>query len=156
MHAKKEKILLAAYTGFRDSGGEWPTYHQVESRLARTGLPNVDEVARLIRRIPTTMMVPLGNYPSHPDPREKVVLLVAGVARLESGRDDVANFIEAVRWLSARVRNSDLPTGGGTPRMPVTAAQLAAALGLPLTDPNPINRLMALLRAEGLVLPDGH
>jgi hypothetical protein len=119
-------------------------------------MSGVDEIARLARKISPTMMVPMGNYPSHPNPDEKVVLLLAGVVGSGSGGDDVANFIAAVQLVAAQVRSYYPPTGGGTPRMPVTAAQLARELSLPLAaDPNCINRLMALLKAEEVVLPDG-
>jgi hypothetical protein len=154
MKRKIDKFLLAAYTGFRDRGGEWAPYRHVE-HLCGEGLGDATAIAKVARRVPSAMMQPLAGESLYPSPDGKVVLLIAGIARCKNSGGDIANFITAANWLATQAESYD-PPSGTSPGRPVTSGQVAEALKLPLsTDPRSIDRLMALLFAEGLITNNG-
>ena len=84
-----------------------------------------------------------------------MVLSIEGVARCRGSDDDVQYFLEPVKWMVQRDNDYDPPEGREGLRTPITKVELATELKLPLfTDSKSIARLLALLRAEGLVSSD--
>jgi hypothetical protein len=145
-----QEVLQVVYNWFREHGGEWPDFDYIERWLNRYGRPDAVQV---IRRLPDTLLKPLNYVDGRPEHGAKMVLLLEGVRQCRGSDDDIYNFIAALRWLVERDRDYDPGSNHAEHMVQIIAEQLANALKLPLaSDPKSIRRLMALLKAEGLVL----
>jgi hypothetical protein len=150
----EQEILQVIYTWFREHAGDWPTFDNLDRRLNRHRDDRLD-TAKAVKRISDKYLLPLNCIDGQPDPAGKLVLRVAGVARCLGSDDDTYNFTDALRWMVQQYRRYDPPEDRIGPGVPISAEQLAIELRLPLnSDSNCIWRLIALLRAEGLVSND--
>jgi hypothetical protein len=141
-------VLQIVYSWFREHGGEWPTFDDVERRLYRYWKLDAAEV---VPHIPSPLMRPIRYIDGHLASDEKIVLSLAGVKCCRGSDDDVDNFVSAIQWIVQEEAGYD-PGDKLERRMPIVPRELAEALRLPLaSDPNSVNRLMALLCTEGLV-----
>jgi hypothetical protein len=144
-----EDILQVIYNRFRDRGGEWPDFDSIQRWISRFRGINI---ADMLDSIPDSLMKPVSQIEGSPDPSGKMVLSIEGVALCRGSDDDVQYFLEAVQWMVQRDNDYDPPEGRTGLRTPITIDELATDLRLPLfTDSKSIVRLLALLRAEGLV-----
>jgi hypothetical protein len=145
--SKEALVLQIIYMRFRESGGAWPDFDYIERWLRRYS--KLDAV-HIISRIPPSLLKPLSYLNGRPDPRAKLVLTAEGVRRCLGSDDDTHNLVAAVKLMVQY--DTEYDPQPRNPRPQITAAQLADALKLPLaSDSHSIERLMALLRAEGLV-----
>jgi hypothetical protein len=152
----RQEILQVIYTWFREHGGEWPNFDNIDRRLNRHRDEQLD-TAGIMKRIPNNFLRPLNYIDGEPDPEGEVALRIEGVARCLGSDDDTHNFIAALRWLVQQYRSYDPPQGSVGSEMQISAEQLATELRLPLnSDSNCIRRLVALLKAEGLVSSGEH
>lgn len=144
---KETLALQVIYTRFRELGGVWPDFDYIERWLHRYCKLDAEQI---ISRIPPALLKPVSYINGRPDPKGKVVLTAAGVDRCLGSNDDTHNLVAAVRLMVQRDTEFDPQQVGRRPQ--ISAAQLADDLKLPLaSDANSIERLMALLIAEGLV-----
>jgi hypothetical protein len=157
VRGEARKALHLIYRKFRESGGEWPTFDDFNRYVIHYWPPNAD-AARVVRQIPDKLLYPLRSVGYEPAPDEKLVLTIAGVKYCGGRRcDDITNFLSAVQRLAQKVEHYYPTDGEGSRAMPVTAEQLAAELSLPVVaDPSCVGRLIALLKAEGLVHDDDY
>jgi hypothetical protein len=146
------EILQVVYNWFREHGGEWPSFGYIQWWLNRYGKPGAVDT---LSKMPDKLRKSLICTDDRRGPDDRIVLSIVGVARCRASSDDVHNFIEALQWMVEQDRNKDPGTQGVGRPILITTEQLAEALNLPLgADPNSIRRLVALLRAEGLVSSD--
>jgi hypothetical protein len=157
MRGEDREALHVIYTIFRERGGEWPTFDDFNRHVIRYWRAGAD-AARIVREIPEKLLNPLHSTSYEPDPEEHLILTIAGVKYCEGRHcDDVTNFLAAVRWMAQKWEMYDPPPGESRRAMPLTVDQLRAGLALPVgRDRYCIDRLIALLKAEGLVLDDGY
>lgn len=143
------------YDLFYGSGGTWPTLAQLQRELDRRAYGNVD-AALVVRHIPPAILRPLSSYDGYPAFTEELVITAEGIRRCEGSDKDITNFLKAVRWLGEQARYPDLTSGDRDRGMAFTVAQLAEAVSLSLdSDPGSVNRLLAILKAEGWVKEHG-
>lgn len=148
MKAETQQVLQTTYDLFYGSGGNWPVLGDVQRELNRRNSRSLD-AARIVRRIPATLLKPLRSADGYPSPTERLVLTVEGIARCVGSGEDIENFLTAVRWLAKRAARSNT-TGQGERGIRYTTQQLADAVSLSLeADPKAVNRLIAILQAEG-------
>jgi len=98
---------------------------------------------------------PLSSTDGYPGPSEKVILTAEGIERCAGSAEDIVNLVIAIKWLA---RLAERPRSGnyGKRGMRFTTHQLAEAVSLSLeSDLNSVNRLVAILLAEGWVENDG-
>ncbi len=146
--------LQVIYTQFRERGGQWPTFTYIERWLNRY---RKQDAVQVINRIPGTLLKPLTYIDGRPEPGGKLILTAAGVARCLGSDDDTQNLVAAVQCLARHDMNYDPPPHLVGRGVPISAKQLADELNLPIvSDSNSIERLMALLKGEGLVASDEH
>jgi hypothetical protein len=146
-------VLQIVYNFFREHGGEWPTFDYVERWLS---LHKRLDATDVVLRIPPALMKPMKYVDGRPAADAKMILLMAGVKLCRGSDDDVDNFVSAVQRIGPEEARYD-PGGKHERRMPIAPLKLADALRLPLaSDANSVNRLMALLHAEGLVSNGEH
>ena len=108
-----------------------------------------------MQRIPATLLKPLDNTGGYPVPSEKVILTAEGIERCAGSAEDVSNLVIAVKWLARVVDRSDSEEYDEC-GVRFTIHQLAEAVSLSLeSDPKSVNRLVAILLAEGWVQDDG-
>jgi len=159
MNRESAVALQVIYTHFRERGGQWPTFGYFERWLSRY---REEDALQVINRIPSGLLRPLTFRNGRPDPVGKLVLTAAGVARCLGSDDDTKNLVAAVEYLVRHDRTYDppeidppeIPTAS---RVPVSSDQITGELSLPLqADPKSGERLMALLKGEGLVMSDEH
>lgn len=144
-----QEILQIIYNSFRENGGTWPTFDHVERILNRYAKTNA---VAILNRIPSTLIKPIELTDGRPSPTGQIILSVEGIAVCRGSDDDVSNFIAAVQWMVRRESNYDSAPPRASSGVPLSAAALAEDLAMPLvSDPKSIDRLIALLRAEGLV-----
>ena len=147
----KQEVLQVIYTWFRDHGGEWPNFDNIDRRLNRHRDERLD-TARIMKSIPADLLRPLTCINGQPAPEGEIVLQIKGIARCLGSDDDTFNFMAAIRWLVQQYKSYDPPQGMVGVGMQINTEQLATELRLPLnSDSNCIRRLVALLKAEGLV-----
>ena len=152
--AEVEEILQVTYNWFREYGGEWPNFDYIERWLSRF---RALDVAQIVVSIPDAQLKSLMIVDGRPDPSRKMVLSVEGVSHCRGSDDDIHNFVGALKLMVQRDTNYDPPPDRTEWLISITAEELAEKLKLPLkSDSNSIGRLMALLRAEGLVLGGNH
>jgi hypothetical protein len=148
LKAETRQVLQAIYDLFYGSEGAWPRLGDLQLELSRRYNRKVD-AARIVRRIPATLLKPLRYTDDYPAPTERLVLTVEGIARCVGSGEDIENFVTAVRWLARRAERSD-STDPGKRRIRFTTRQLADAVSLSLeADPEAVHRLVAILQAEG-------
>ena len=105
-----------------------------------------------MEQIPGDLLRPLDYVDGQPHPEGELVLQVKGIARCLGSDDGTFNFIAALRSLVQQYKSYDPPQDRIVLGMPIDTEQLATELRLPLnSDSNCIRRLVALLKAEGLV-----
>jgi hypothetical protein len=149
-----QEVLQLIYDPFVGNGGRWPTLGDLQRALKRQGNRHVDAF-EVVQRIPPTFLNPLSNVNTYPAPTEKLILTVEGIERCTGSGDDIENFLIALKLLVRWTDRSDL-SGGPEDGIRFTSQQLAEAVSL-LTDADEqaINRLIAILCAEGLVQDGG-
>jgi hypothetical protein len=144
--------LQVIYMYFRERGAEWPTFAHFEHWLHRY---RKQEAVQVIKRIPDDLLKPLTFLDGQPDPGGRLILTAKGLDRCRGSDDDRQNLIAAVQYLEWHYTNYDLAENSGVRGVPISTRQLAADLKLPLlTDPNSVQRLLVLLKGEGLVMSD--
>jgi hypothetical protein len=149
-----QQVLQLVYDLFYGSGGTWPVLGDIQRALNRQGNRGVD-AARIMQRIPATLLKPLSNTGGYPAPSEKVILTAEGIERCARSAEDIANLVIAVKWLARLAERSDSGDYGER-GMRFTTHQLAEAVSLsPESDLNTVSRLVAILLAEGWVQNDG-
>jgi hypothetical protein len=149
-----QQVLQLVYDLFCGGGGTWPVLGDLQRALDRRGSSGVD-AARIVQRIPATLLKPLSSTGSYPVPSEKVILTAEGIECCEGSAEDIANLVIAVRWLARLAERSDSGDYGER-GMRFTTRQLAEAVSLSLeSDLNSVSRLVAILLAEGWVQKDG-
>lgn len=151
---KQEEILQVIYTWFRDHGGEWPNFDNIDRRLNRHRDEPLD-TANIMKQIPEDLLRPLDCINGQPTPDGELVLRVKGIARCLGSDDDTFNFIAALKWLVQQYKSYDPPRDMVGSGMRFDADELATEIRLPLnSDSNCVRRLVAILKAEGLVSND--
>jgi hypothetical protein len=102
--------------------------------------------------VPPTFLNPLSNVNTYPALTEKLILTIEGIERCAGSGEDIENFLITLKLLVRWTDRSDLSGGPGEDGIRFTSQQLAEAVSL-LTDADEqaINRLIAILCAEGLV-----
>jgi hypothetical protein len=149
----KQQVLQLVYDLFYGSGGTWPALGDLQQKLNRR--KNVVHAARVVQRIPATLLKPLNRTDGYITPCEKVILTAEGIERCAGSAEDIANLVIAVKWLARMAERSDSDDRGER-GMRFATHQLAEAVSLCLeSDQNSINRLVAILLAEGWVQSDG-
>lgn len=144
---KETLVLQVIYIRFRECGGKWPDFEYIERWLHRYSKL---DAAHIISRISPTLLKPLSYLNGRPDPRGSLILTAEGVKRCLGSNDDTHNLVAAVRLMVEYDTEYDPKPQNRRPQ--ITAEQLAHTLKLPLlSDSYSIERLMALLIAEGLV-----
>jgi len=148
---RNQKVLQLIYDPFVGNGGTWPTLGDLQRALKRQGNRHVDAF-EVVQRIPPTFLNPLSNVDTYPAPTEKLILTIEGIERCTGSGEDIENFLIALKLLVRWTDRSDLAGGPGEDGIRFTSQQFAEAVSL-LTDADEqaINRLIAILRAEGLV-----
>jgi hypothetical protein len=150
-----QQALDLIYRLFYDSGGIWPTLRDLQRALKRQGHGNVDAF-EIVQHIAAKFLEPLPNANTHPAPTEKLILTIEGIERCAGSGEDIENFLITLKLLVRWTDRPDLAGDPGEGGIRFTAHQLAEAVSL-LTDADEraIHRLIAILRAEGLVQDDG-
>lgn len=152
---KQETLILQViYTWFRENAGEWPNFDNIDRRLNRHRDERLD-TADMLKRIPDDLLRPLDCIDGEPTSEGEIVLRVKGIARCLGSDDDTFNFVAALKWLVQQYKSYDPPQGMVGSGMQVDTDQLATEIRLPLnSDSNCLRRLVAILKAEGLVSDD--
>jgi hypothetical protein len=152
---KTQQVLQLVYDLFCGSGGTWPVLGDLQRALNRQDNSGVD-AARIVQRIPATLLKPLSSTDGYPAPSEKVILTAEGIERCAGSAEDIANLVIAIKWL-ARLADRSGSGDYSEPGVRFTTHQLAEAVSLSLeSDPDSVNRLVAILLAEGWVKDDGN
>lgn len=148
---RNQKVLQLIYDLFVGNGGTWPTLGDLQRALKRQGNRHVDAF-EVVQRFPLTFLNPLSNVNTYPAPSEKLILTIEGIERCTGSGEDIENFLITLKLLVRWTDRSDLAGGPGEDGIRFTSQQFAEAVSL-LTDADEqaINRLIAILRAEGLV-----
>jgi hypothetical protein len=150
---KRRQVLQLVYDLFYGAGGTWPVLGDLQIALNREGNSGVD-AARIVQRIPATLLKPLSSASGYPAPSEKVVLTAEGIERCEGSGEDIANLVIATKWLARQAERPESKDYGER-GIRFTTHQLAEAVSLSLeSDPNSVSRLVAILLAEGWVQND--
>lgn len=148
MKAETQQVLQIIYDLFYGSGGTWPGLVDFQRELNRRNGRSLD-AARLVQRVPATLLKPLCYTDGYPAPTAKLVLTVEGIDRCVGSGEDIENFVTAVQWL-ARLAGRSNSAGHVERGIRYTAQQLADAVSLSMeSDFEAINRLVAILQAEG-------
>lgn len=148
------QVLQLVYDLFYGNGGTWPSLGDLQRALNRQGKSSVD-AARIVQRIPMTLLKPLSSAAGYPAPSERVILTAEGIERCTGSAEDIANLVIAVKWLARLAERCDSEDYGER-GMRFAAHQLAEAVSLSLeSDRDSVNRLVAILLAEGWVQSDG-
>lgn len=152
---RNQEVLQLIYDSFVGNGGTWPTLGDLQRALKRQGKRHADAF-EVVQRIPLTFLNPLSNFDTYPAPTEKLILTIEGIERCSGSGEDIENFLITLKLLVRWTDRSDLAGGPGEDGMRFTSQQFAEAVSL-LTDADEhaINRLIAILRAEGLVQGGG-
>jgi hypothetical protein len=150
----QQQVLQHVYDLFYGSGGTWPALGDLQRALNRQGNRGVD-AAEIVQRTPTTLLKPLISTDGYPAPSERVILTAEGIVRCAGSAEDITNFVIAVRWLARLAERSDSESYDQR-GIRFTTHQLAEAVSLSLeSDPNSVNRLVAILLSEGWVQDNG-
>jgi hypothetical protein len=153
--AKRQQALDLTYRLFRDSGGTYPTVSDLQWEFDELGI-DVD-AARVVQRIPARFLKPLPSTPKYPLPDERLVLTAEGVAQAAGSLRDMKNYVASIRWLARQADRPVAPGDQGKRGMQFTIRELAAAVSLSFdSDRDAINRLIAILDAEGWLLDNGN
>ena len=148
-----QRVLQLVYDLFCSGGGTWPTLGDLQRALSRQVNGTVDAVL-VLQRIPVKLLKPFSGANGYPDPSERVILTAEGIERCRGSAEDIANFVIAVKWL-ARTAERQAVGEGSDHGLPFTTRELAEAVSLSMeSDLVSVNRLIAILLAEGLVKED--
>jgi hypothetical protein len=151
---KRQQALDLIYRRFRDSGGTYPTVSDLQWEFDELGI-DVD-AARVVQRIPVKFLKPLSSAPKYPLPDERLIPTAEGVAQAAGSLRDMKNYVTSIRWLARQADRPVAPGDQGKRGMPFAIRELAAAVSLSLdSDRDAINRLIAILEAEGWLLDNG-
>lgn len=151
---RTQQVLQLVYDLFYGSGGTWPVLGDLQRALNHQGNSGMD-AARIVQRIPATLLKPLSSTDGYPAPSERVILMAEGIERCAGSAEDITNLVIAVKWLARLAERSDSGDYGER-GMRFTTHQLAEAVSLSLeSDSNSVSRLVAILLAEGWVQDDG-
>jgi hypothetical protein len=152
--AKRKQALDLIYRLFRNSGGTYPTVSDLQREFDELGV-DVD-AARVVQRIPAKFLKPLSSAPKYPLPDERLILTAEGMAQATGSLRDMKNYVASIQWLARRADRPVTPGDQGKRGMQFTIRELAAAVSLSLdSDRDAINRLIAILEAEGWLLDNG-
>ena len=152
MNRDVEVALQVIYGYFRERGGQWPTFAYFERWLNRY---RKQDAVQVLSRIPNKFLKPLTFLDGRPDPGARLILTVAGLMQCRGSDDDVQNVVAAIQNCVRHDTNYDPPEKTAAGWVPITRKQLIDGLNLPLhTDPYSAERLIALLRGEGVVISD--
>ena len=130
--------LEAVYDVFHEQA-EWPSYSFVDRRLHKAHW-KADEV---LASIPLDW-AQFDRY--HPRP-SAIALTVAGIAALDDSAEELALFVEAVRWLAGREANYEPPSVTHPGQVTLTSEDFQQSLGAPLPRLDLV-KLLELLRVE--------
>jgi hypothetical protein len=151
MRDEAQQVLQFVYDRFFESGGVWPTLRDLQRALNCRRRRSVD-AARVVQRIPATLVKPLSSGHGYPAPTEKLILTVEGIERCAGSGEDIENVMTAVKWLAKLVERSAPPRGQSERGLRFTVHQLADAVSLSADkDRKAVARLIAILQAEGWV-----
>jgi hypothetical protein len=154
MGKAEQEVLQAVYMWLLAHGGESPPFDSFDRHLNSLREKPLD-TADILRRLSPRFVKPLRYVDGRPEPRGKVILRLAGMARCQGSDADVKRFMAALRLMIKKNKGYDPPPEKIGCGMPVSAEQFASELELPLrSDPDSIKRLMALLETEGLISDD--
>jgi hypothetical protein len=152
---KRQQVLQTVYDRFYGSGGTWPTLGYLQRTLNRQSNSNLDAV-QIVQHIPKSLLKVLPPVNGYPAPTTKLILTIEGIERCSGSGEDIRNFIKAVTWLAGRADRFDLSSDQGERGVRFTSRQLAEAVPLSVSkDRKAVSRLLAMLRAEGLLVDDG-